>query len=59
MILIGFLCHIWLVEEKELVKRFGTSFLEYKRQVLALIVKTKMLGTFFNFLVGHKRNTNS
>jgi len=59
MILIGFLCHIWFVEEKELVDRFGTSFLEYRRQVPALIVKPKMLGKFFNFLIGHKRNNNS
>jgi protein-S-isoprenylcysteine O-methyltransferase Ste14 len=59
MILFGFLCHIFLVEEKELVARFGTSFLEYRRQVPALIVKPKKLGKFFSFLVGYKSNNDS
>ena len=59
MLLIGFLCHIWFVEERELVARFGTSFLEYRQQVPALIVKPKMLGTFFSFLIGRKKNSNS
>ncbi|MFX1521540.1 MAG: methyltransferase family protein [Promethearchaeota archaeon] len=53
IILLGFLCHIRLVEEKELVVRFGASFLEYRRRVPALIVKPRMLGAFFRFLIGH------
>jgi protein-S-isoprenylcysteine O-methyltransferase Ste14 len=59
MILLGFLCHIFLVEEKELIARFGTSFLEYRRQVPALIIKPKKLGKFLSFLVGYKSNHDS
>ncbi|MHA2334796.1 MAG: methyltransferase family protein, partial [Candidatus Hodarchaeales archaeon] len=54
ILLIGFTCHIRLVEERELIKRFGSSFLEYRRQVPALYIKPEKILTFFRFLLGKK-----
>ncbi|MFX1234456.1 MAG: methyltransferase family protein [Promethearchaeota archaeon] len=46
---------IHFVEEKELIQRFGDSYLEYKKQVPALFLNPKKIRTFFRFLIG--RNT--
>jgi protein-S-isoprenylcysteine O-methyltransferase Ste14 len=37
--LVGLLCHIRLVEERELIERFGESYKEYQKRVQALIVR--------------------
>lgn len=47
------LIHIYYVEEKELIQRFGDSYREYKKQVPALLIKPKKIGAFFKFLLGH------
>lgn len=52
ILVIGFTCHIRLVEERELVKRFGPSFLEYRRQVPALLIKPANMAVFYRFLLG-------
>ncbi len=52
LLLIGFIIHIWKVEEKELIERFGESFRDYRKQVPALLVRPRQLGTYFKFLIG-------
>ena len=39
-----------LVEEKELIERFGSSYLDYRRRVPALWPRLQDLGKFFGFL---------
>jgi protein-S-isoprenylcysteine O-methyltransferase Ste14 len=46
----AFYMHIYLVEEKELVSRFGESFKEYRKQVPAFMVKPAKIKTLFVFL---------
>lgn len=55
MFVIGFLYHIYRVEERELIERFGESFIEYKSKVSGLYVRPHDLGTFFRFLVGRRK----
>ena len=50
ILLTGFYIHIYLVEEKELIKRFGNSYREYQKKVPAVFVKPKNIGTFLRFL---------
>lgn len=50
--LAAFWIHIRFVEEKELVARFGRSYIEYRKQVPALFVKPSKLLPFFAFLAG-------
>ncbi len=55
ILLTGLLIHIRLVEEKELIKRFGDSYLEYRKKVPALLVRPKNLGKYFKFLIKAKK----
>jgi protein-S-isoprenylcysteine O-methyltransferase Ste14 len=48
--LIGLIIHIRFVEEKELIERFGESYIEYRKEVPALLVKPRDIGRFFKFL---------
>lgn len=52
--LVGFYIHIRLVEEKELIQRFGESFLEYRKEVPALLVRPRKIGKFLKILFGFK-----
>lgn len=45
---------IRLVEERELVERFGQAYRDYRRQVPAFFPKLRNLGAFFNFLLTGK-----
>jgi protein-S-isoprenylcysteine O-methyltransferase Ste14 len=48
----GLLAHIRLVEEKELIERFGGSFIEYQKRVPALYIRWRDLREYFRFLIG-------
>ncbi len=50
ILLTGFYIHIYLVEEKELIKRFGNSYREYQKKVPAVFINPKNIGTFLRFL---------
>lgn len=50
ILLTGFYLHVHLVEEKELIQRFGDSYREYRRKVPAFFVSPKNIGTFLRFL---------
>jgi protein-S-isoprenylcysteine O-methyltransferase Ste14 len=52
ILVIGFILHTRLVEERELIKRFGSSFLGYMRQVPGLYVKPSKLPVYIRFLIG-------
>ena len=54
MFTVGMVSHIRFVEEKELVERFGQQYLEYRRQVPAVIVRLRDLRSYFRFLLGQK-----
>ena len=56
MIICGLMIHIYYVEEKELINRFGDSYREYQKRVPAILIKPKDLGRFIKFLIG-KQNT--
>jgi len=45
---------IRLVEEKELLERFGASYAEYRKRVPAFWPKWRDLGKFFGFLLAGK-----
>lgn len=51
LVLIGFYIHITFVEEKELIERFGDSFLDYKKKVPPLFVKLCHLKLFIKFIL--------
>ncbi|MHA2379944.1 MAG: methyltransferase family protein [Candidatus Thorarchaeota archaeon] len=51
MFLLGLLAHILLVEEKELMERFGEAFIAYRERVPALYIRIRNFRTFFRFLV--------
>lgn len=44
--------HIYGIEEKELIERFGEGYKEYRKEVPALIIHPRNLGKFFKFLLG-------
>ena len=44
--------HIYGVEEKELIERFGEGFKEYRKEVPALIIHPRNWIKFFKFLIG-------
>ena len=44
--------HIRLVEEKELIKRFGDSYRDYQKNTPAIYIKPKDIGRFMKFLIG-------
>jgi protein-S-isoprenylcysteine O-methyltransferase Ste14 len=51
LVLIGFYIHIMLIEEKELIERFGNSFLDYKKTVPAFFFKPRNTILFIKFLL--------
>ncbi len=55
--LVGLLCHIRLVEERELIERFGESYREYRKRVPALIVRPSKIGVYLKFLMGRTEMT--
>ena len=52
MLICGMMVHIRLVEEKELIKRFGDSYREYQTQVPAILIKPKDIVRFILFIIG-------
>lgn len=50
LFLLGFYIHVHFVEEKELIQRFGNSYIEYIRQVPAFIFRPKKIPILFRFL---------
>ena len=48
--LIGINIHIRLVEERELIKRFGEIYIKYRENVPAFFVKLKDLKKYFSFI---------
>lgn len=49
-----FYIHIYFVEEKELITRFGPSYQEYMKKVPAFFVKPDKLGVLLDFLIKRK-----
>ena len=47
----AFYMHVYLVEEKELLSRFGESFQEYRKKVPALFVKPDKIKDLLVFLL--------
>jgi protein-S-isoprenylcysteine O-methyltransferase Ste14 len=54
LLVIGMLCHLMFVEEKELIERFGKSYLNYRKQVPALLIKPSKIGLFVRFILDIK-----
>ncbi|MFX0061762.1 MAG: methyltransferase family protein [Candidatus Hermodarchaeota archaeon] len=50
--IIAFAHHIFFVEEKELIERFGEDYLKYKETVPALLIRPKNWGKYLRFLLG-------
>jgi len=48
--LVGINLHLKLVEEKELIERFGEGYRKYRKEVPALFVRFRDLGKYFRFL---------
>lgn len=48
---LGLIGWIRLVEEKELIERFGQSYLDYRNRVPAFVPRLRDLGLFFKFLI--------
>ncbi|MFX0023355.1 MAG: methyltransferase family protein [Candidatus Hermodarchaeota archaeon] len=48
--LIGINIHLKLVEERELIKRFGEDYINYKKSVPALFVRLKDLKKYFSII---------
>ena len=55
IIFIGFHIHLTFVEEKELISRFGESYLNYKKNVPALFIKPTKIPAYFKFLTGREK----
>lgn len=55
--LIAFYLHIHFVEEKELITRFGSSYLEYMKRVPAFLVNPAKMGIFLDFLLQKPSNS--
>ena len=51
---LGFFIHIHFVEEKELIQRFGDSYLNYRKQVPPFFVKPKNYYRFLKFVFTRK-----
>ena len=49
--LLGFYAHIYFVEEKELIQRFGDSYKSYQRKVPAFFIRPKDITIFLRFLL--------
>jgi protein-S-isoprenylcysteine O-methyltransferase Ste14 len=54
--LAGFYIHIHFIEEKELIQRFGDSYINYRKKVPALFVKPRNMRTFLRFLFERSSN---
>lgn len=54
--IIGFAIHIRFVEEKELIQRFGNSYVEYRKKVHAFFVQPSKWGSFLKYLVHFSKN---
>lgn len=54
LLVIGILCHLMFVEEKELIERFGESYLNYRKQVPAFLIKPSKIGLFIKFILDIK-----
>jgi len=52
IIFFGLSLHIRLVEEPELIKRFGDSYIEYRKNVPVIFVKIKDLPKLIKFIIG-------
>lgn len=50
----GMYIHIHFVEEKELINRFGDSYLDYRKKTPAFFVHIKDWGLLFGFLLGRE-----
>jgi protein-S-isoprenylcysteine O-methyltransferase Ste14 len=50
ILLTGFYLHVHLVEEKELIQRFGNSYREYRMKVPAFFVSLRNIRTYLRFL---------
>jgi protein-S-isoprenylcysteine O-methyltransferase Ste14 len=48
---LGIISWIRLIEEKELIERFGQAYLEYRKSTPALWPKLGQLGAFYRFLI--------
>ena len=51
---LGFTGWIRLVEEKELIERFGQSYLDYRKHIPSFWPRLRDLGTYFKFLLTGK-----
>jgi protein-S-isoprenylcysteine O-methyltransferase Ste14 len=51
---LGFTGWIRLVEEKELIERFGQSYLDYRKRTPAFWTRMRDIGTFYKFLITGK-----
>jgi len=51
---IGMYIHIYFVEEKELINRFGDSYKEYRKKIPAFFVHMKDWGLFLKFILGRE-----
>lgn len=54
LIPLGFVGWTRLVEEKELIERFGETYIEYRKQTPAFFPKPRDVAAFFNFLLTGK-----
>ena len=54
--IIGFAIHIQFVEEKELIQRFGESYIEYRKKVHAFFVQPSKWGSFLKYLISFSKN---
>jgi protein-S-isoprenylcysteine O-methyltransferase Ste14 len=50
LLLVGFCLHVHFVEEKELIKRFGDSYRNYRQKVPAFFINLNNLSVFLRFL---------
>jgi len=48
--LLGFYVHIYFVEEKELIQRFGDSYKSYQKKIPAFFIRPKDINIFLRFL---------
>jgi protein-S-isoprenylcysteine O-methyltransferase Ste14 len=55
LFLLGFYLHITLVEERELMLRFGKSYMEYRRSVPAFFIKMSKINILIGFLFGRMK----
>ena len=49
---LAFAYHIFIMEERELIERFGESYQKYQREVPALIIRPRNWGKLFKFIFG-------